>query len=134
MPAQCDIDITVKITGLGVSIEVPIGFTTATIPAESAGPIYSVIGTSVQDLDLADIAADKLLGVLIIARVDSVGILITADGTGTPSTTANNILLDGDNNEATYLNFASGLNASGSIRIIGDAATAAIEYYIFGKA
>jgi len=31
------------------------------------------------------------------------------------------------------LNFASGLNASGSIRILGDSSAAAIEYFIIGK-
>jgi len=131
MTASAKVELKIEVSGLGITTNLPIEFTHSGTPAEGKGPLSHLVGTSVADLDLIGIDPDDLLGVLIIARTKKTYIQVSKDGTGTPDT--DDIVIDGASNEATYLNFASGLNASGSIRIIGDDVTSTIEYFLFGK-
>lgn len=129
--AQVDVDLELEISGIGITSQLPIEFTHSVTPEEKVGPTYAVIGNSATDLDLGDIAPEDVMGILIIARSDKTSIQISKDGTGTPDT--DDITIEGDNNESVYLNFTDGLNSSGSIRVKGDAATAAIEYMVVGQ-
>jgi len=133
MASTAVVNLKVEVSGLGISTNLPIEFTHSVAPAEVLGPSYAVIGSTADTLELGHIAPADVLGILIIARVDTVGIIVSADCSETPSTTVDNILLDGDNNESVFLSFAGGLNASGGIRVKGDETTAAIEYFIFAK-
>jgi len=133
MSATAIVTLKVEVSGLGITTNLPIEFTHSVTPEEVIGPCYAVIGNTAQDLDLGPIAPKDVLGVLIIARVDGVSIQISTDGTGTPASGVD-ITIEGDNNESVYLNFTDGLtDTNGSIRIKGDAATASIEYFVFGQ-
>lgn len=132
MAASAKITIKVEVSGLGVTTNLPIEFTHSVTPEEVFHG-YAVIGSSAANLNLGSIAPEDVLGVLIIARVDGTSIQISTDGSGTPASGVD-ITIEGDNNESTYLNFTDGLtDTNGSIRVKGDAATAAIEYYVFGQ-
>ena len=133
MAATAVVQIKVEISGLGVTTNLPIEFTHSVVPEEVIGPCYAVIGSTVQDLDLGPIAPEDVLGILIIARADATSIKVSTDGTGTPASGVD-ITIEGDSNESTYLNFTDGLtDTNGTIRVKGDASTAAIEYFIFGQ-
>jgi len=132
MAATAVVTLKVEVSGLGVTTNLPIEFTHSVTPEEIFHG-YAVIGSTAADLDLGTIAPEDVLGILIIARVDATSIQVSTDGTGTPASGVD-ITIEGDNNESTYLNFTDGLtNTNGSIRVKGDAATAAIEYFIFGQ-
>lgn len=131
--ASVKVTLKTEMSGLGTSPSLQIEFTHSVTPEEYIGPTYAVIGSTAQDLDLGSILPEDILGVLIIARVDTIAIQISTDGTGTPAEGVD-ISINGDNSEAVYLNFTDGItDTNGSIRVKGDAATAAIEYYVFGK-
>ena len=133
MAATAVVSLKVEVSGLGTVTNLPIEFTHSVPVEEVIGPTYAVIGNSAQNLELGKIAPEDVLGVLIIARVGKTSILISADGTGTPASGVD-ITIEGDNNESVYLNFTEGLtDTNGDIRVIGDAADAAIEYFIFGQ-
>ena len=133
MTATAKVELKATVSGLGVNTSLPIEFTHSVTPEEVIGPCYAVIGSSATDLDLGHIAPEDLLGVLIIARVDTVAIKISTDGTGTPAEGVD-MSIDGDNDEAVYLNFTDGItDTNGTIRVKGDAATAAIEYFVFAQ-
>jgi len=132
MAAEATVTLKVEVSGLGVTSNLPIEFTHSVAPEEVFHG-YAVIGNTAKDLDLGTIAPEDVLGILIIARVDATSIQVSTDGTGTPASGVD-ITIEGDSNESTYLNFTDGLtDTNGSIRVKGDAATAAIEYYIFGQ-
>ena len=132
MAAEAKITLRADLSGLGIDSNLFIKFTHSGTPTDTVGPIYTVVGNSAMNLDLGGIGDTELLGVLIIARSDTIGILINDDGTGSPNTSTGNIVINGDNNEAVYLNLA-GLTSSQYIRLLGDAATAAIEYIAWGS-
>lgn len=133
MAATAVVTLKVEVSGLGTTTSLPIEFTHSVTPEEVIGPCYAVIGSSATDLDLGPIAPEDLLGVLIIARVDATSIQVSTDGTGTPASGVD-ITIEGDNNESVYLNFTDGItDTNGTIRVKGDAATAAIEYFVFGQ-
>jgi len=128
MAGSATITLKVEVSGLGVTTNLPIEFTHSVVPTESAGPLYTKIGNTAQVLNLIGIDPDDILGVLIISRVDEVGVMVSLDGTGTPYTTAGYQVIDGANNEAVYLNFANGLKATdGDIMVEGESADSAIE-------
>lgn len=133
MVAQVDVALAARITGLGISNEIPIKFTHSIPPEHYSDLTYKVIGHSVQDLDLGIFPADDICGVLIVAWSGKCGILVSDDGTGMPSATGGNILLDGDKKEATYINLKGRLNYSGSIRIKGDSDSASIKYLLLSS-
>lgn len=133
MAATATVTIKVEVAGLGTTNNLPIEFIHSVTPEEVVGPVYAVIGNTAQDLNLGPIAPEDILGVLIIARVDGTSIQISTDGTGTPASGVD-MTIEGDSNESVYLNFTDGItDTNGSIRVKGDAATASIEYFVFGK-
>lgn len=133
MAAEAKVELRVEISGLGTVTELPIEFTHSVTPEQVYGPCYAVLegSASAADLNLGAIAPEDVTGILIIARTYKTYIQVSKDGTGTPDD--DDITIEGDNNESVYLNFTDGLNSSGSIRIKGDEADAAIEYYVFGQ-
>jgi hypothetical protein len=133
MAGSAVISLKAEISGLGVTTNLPIEFTHSVTPAQVLGPMYVVLegSATAADLSLGDIAPEDVTGILIIARAHLTYIQVSKDGTGTPD--ADDISIEGDNNESVYLNFTGGLNASGSIRVKSDAADAALEYFVFGQ-
>jgi len=132
MTAQADVKLEIKVTGLGIEKKLPIEFTHTVTPEEVFGPVYVVIGNSAMNLNTGGIADTDVLGILIIARANKCYLLINDSGSGTPASSGNQVL-DGDNDEACYINLTGGLGSSKYIRILGDNANSAIEYLVFGK-
>ncbi|MFA5158168.1 MAG: hypothetical protein WC451_03230 [Patescibacteria group bacterium] len=129
MSAEARLGISLRVTGLSDEYEVDEAITITGTPAEIFQG-HAVIGTTVASLDLGTIAPADVLGILIVAVVGSVGVLVNDVGTGSPSTTAGNILLG--TGEFTYLNLAGGLTEDYTIRIKGSVATSAIKYFVIG--
>ncbi len=133
MAAEVTIEMELKITGLGTSdtvVKVKSAVDGTTIE-EKLGPHYAIIGNSALNLDLGYIEETDLLGVLIIAKAGNIGILVDDDGTGTPSATAGNMVIN--TGEPVFIPLPGGLTNGQYIRLLGSTSTTAIEYHLFGK-
>lgn len=134
MSATAKISLKVEVEGIGEDYILANKFTNDVTPAEVFRG-YAVIGTTTANLDLGNIAVTDLTGVLLTCKgtadTDYVGILPNDVGTGTPSTSAGNMVLNAG--ESVYLNFYGGLTTAYVIRLKGAASTTAIEYICFGK-
>lgn len=132
MAAEASIEMELKITGLGTGdTVVKKKATLDTAPEAKSGPHTVIIGNSADNLELGHIVETDLLGVLIIAISDDIGILVDDDGTGTPSVTAGNIVVE--EGEPVWIPLPGGLTDGNYIRLLGSAATAAIEYFLVAK-
>ena len=133
MAVEVSIEMELKITGLGTSDTVVKvkSAVDGTTTEEKLGPHYAIIGNSATNLDLGYIEETDLLGALIIAKVGNVGILIDDDGTGTPSATVGNMVIN--TGEPVFIPLPGGLTDTKYIRLLGSSSTAAIEYILFAK-
>ena len=133
MAVEVRIEMELKITGLGTSdsvvkIKADVDGTTV---EEKLFDHYAIIGSSAVNLDLGYVEETDLLGVLIIAKVGNIGILVDDDGTGTPSATAGNMVIN--TGEPVFIPLPGGLTNSKYIRLLGSTSTAAIEFHLFAK-
>jgi len=132
MAAEVSIEMELKITGLGTGDTVAKKKVTLdSTPEAKSGPHAVIIGNSADNLELGHIVDTDLLGVLIIAISGDVGILVNDDGSGTPSVTAGNIIVE--EGEPVWIPLPGGLTSGHYIRMLGSTATAAIEYYLVTK-
>ena len=122
--------VSVEVDGLGTGVQKLSCRYSATAP-EEVFQGYQVIGTTVANLDLGGIAVTKIRGVMIRAIGGTVGVLVNDVGTGTPSATVGNIMIPA--NGCAFLPIGGGLTTAYTIRIIGSAAAAAIEYIVYGQ-
>lgn len=127
MAGAVTVKMNLEITGLGDAVEVANKFT-ATVPVEFIKQ-YAVIGATAAQLDIGNVALDKVYGLWIKAVVDKIYLKLDAT-TGDLSASDAPILLN--EGESDYISINPADNTG--IRIDGDAATSACSYVVLGKA
>jgi len=123
MAAESIVRIQTEIQGLGQNLVWANKSADSETPTDAAGPVYVVLGTAPQQLDLISIGAQELRGVSIAAKSGSVYV----GPVSSANITAACFISEGN---ALHLMYQPGVTAVPWVQ--GDSSSAACEYIVWG--